>query len=150
MVLGEELHTGGKALESDILAKKLNFFKNLAEHVQFIGNRVVVGGSVQGASTIDIYTCPVNTLYFIYTVNITDRNANVGITRSNVRILGETAFMSMQNNSSTIANQTIIFNPPIMLRSGEVIRLDKNNTNTNHEVNVSIMGFETSSEVSIQ
>lgn len=150
MPFGDELHTGGKALESDILAKRIEFFKSLSEHVKIIGDRNVVAGGVQASSSVDIYTVPKNKLYFLFSVSIDDRNIGAGNRRSNLAIKGESPILAVTSISGAIANVNMVFNAPIILKEGEIITLSKNNTNTGHEVNVSILGYEVNKEVSIQ
>jgi len=150
MVFGEELHTGGKALESDILSKKIEFFKTLSEHVKIIGDRNMIAGSVQASSTNDVYTVPTNKLYFLFSISIDDRNIGAGNRRSNLAIKGESPLLGVTSISGAIANVNMVFDSPIILREGEVLTLSKNNTNTGHEVNVSILGYEVNKEISIQ
>lgn len=147
MVLGEELHTGGKALESDILAKRISFFRNLSEHVQLIGNRVVLTGSVQAVAVDDFYTVPQNKLFFMFTAMISERNIGAGNRSSDLRIKGESPLFKILNRADSFQNIFLNLNSPLILKTGEVLRLEKNNTLTGHEVNCHVVGYEINKEV---
>jgi len=151
MVLGEEVFTGGIPLKSDILAKKISFFKSLQEHVQIIGDRVTVNGSVQASTPDDFYTVPNNRIAFMFSISLEQRN-NGSITSRNftLTILGGGPFLFRNVRGGGQDNAMIIYNSPIILKSGETLRLAKNNTDTNHEVNIFVLLYEIPSEVSIQ
>jgi len=150
-MVGEPLEfDGGKSIESDILSKRLEFFRNLSEHVLIIGNRVVSAACVQAGTTATIYTVPSNKFFFIYSVMMSDTNSNVGNKRLNFRVKGESSIVAMVSVSGSTQNKIFTFPTPIVLKAGEILELNKNDSNTNHEGCAYVTGYEVDQEVLYQ
>jgi len=137
---------GGKALKSDLIQKKLEFFKNLSEHVQLIGVRKIFSTSVQTAQISDFYTVPQRKLYFLFGIFMYDRNT-AGNQSANVSILGSGNLLALVNRDNTFNNINIVYPVPIVLKAGETLRLYKNNTHSGHECNATVVGYEVDAEV---
>lgn len=139
---------GGKALKSDLIQKKLEFFKNLSEHVQLIGSRKILHASVQTSATDEFYTVPQRKLYFLFGIFMADRNT-AGNQRANVSIkgYGTNYLLALVNRDNTVNNINIVYPVPIILKAGEALYLHKSNTYSEHECNATVVGYEVDAEV---
>jgi len=156
MVFGEEFHTGGKALKSDILAKKINFFKTLGDHIQDIGLRIIAQEELTSATTIQLYQVPANRIAYLVLLNLATSNTittGTLVRRSNIelQVPGEdTNLISLHNGPTTSSVTTVTFPNPMKLFTGEILNLQKaTNLTTTLTVGTSIL-YEIDKEISLQ
>ncbi len=147
-MVGEALEgIGGKPLESDIIAKRIEFFKALGEHVQIIGDRKVQNASVQTTTTSDFYTVPINKFSFIFAIALNYRNISAGNQRTNVRIKGESPLLSIPLQSGQSETITLPLASPLIMKPTEVLRLDVSASSVNHEASVNVLLYEIDKQI---
>ncbi len=147
MVLGEKLFTGGTPLLSDVVAKRISFFKTFSEHIQIIGERIVLAPAVQASSSTEFYTVPADKLAFMYKVSFSQQQSGTGTVRMTLTILGEGKIFEAQMRGVGAENNTMSLFSPLPLFPGQVLELSKNNSLTSHEANASIILYEIPKEV---
>jgi len=154
MVLGEEVFTGGTALKSDILAKKIGFFKNLGEHVQLIGERIIVQSGISGTDANTLaYTVPANIISFVPSIQMTSTNTGITTDRDIVVSLGsgsgrELFRLNVPPNDSI--NYLHTFTPILIACAGDPFFVIRNNTNADHVGHMRMVVYEVPAEISIQ
>lgn len=156
MVLGEELLTGGKALESDIVGKKLEFFKSLGNHIQDIGVRNVVSISLPSTGTqANFFTVSENKTVFLTHINIAGHNNSV--------VIGEVTVVFPENIGSELRlflmslgpsggfdTKSVTFADPLKFNSGEALDLQKNVGASTMVVHGQVIFYELDKEISLQ
>jgi len=154
-MVGEQIEgSGGVALKSDILAKKIEFFKTLGEHIQLIGQRILVNDSIGGTDANTLaYTVPANTLSFVQYIQITSTNLGATLDRDLVVFLGTSSpngLLRLNVPPNDSINYLHNFIPMLIAFSGEPFLLVRNNTNADHVANIRMLIYEIPSEISIQ
>jgi len=142
---------GGKALESDILQKKSDFFRNFGEFLQFIGNRQSQGGSVQAGNSDNFFTVPVNSTFYIFQMihSLTSSQTGSFTTQVFINTTNQTiSFLGMRNIGHQ--NVTISYPIPLRINAGESLTINKNNTNTGVIGVCFVVGYIVPKEVSLQ
>lgn len=147
---GDDIFTGGKALESDILQKRIGFFKTLSEFVQFRGNRSILSGSLQASNSVDLIAVDSNLVYFIFAVSLQQVTAAVGNARAEFLIVNSGTIITQQVVATGVSNGTMNFSPPLAIQGGEILRMTKNNTNTNHVARINVTGYTLDKEISLE
>jgi len=151
-VLGEEVFTGGKALETDILQKRLDFLKSLADQVQLIGDRVHLEEAINGlalpASTF--YTVPNNRIFFMYslhysTINFTATTGVQALLRMDTATESSLFFRSILKPND-VQNKVFTFAYPLLLKTGEILEFSFSSGGS-WTARIEIVGYEVNKEI---
>lgn len=151
MVLGDEIFSGGKALESNIVDKRLEFFKNLSDHIQIIGNRLHLSSAIAGlaAPTDTFYTVPQNRNFYIYTMTYGINNATAASPRVFL-IIGNTTETNFIFNSfllpNEVANYIFPLPIPLLLKENEKLTFEFQSAGSWTAV-LDIVGYEINKEI---
>lgn len=149
-MVGEALEgLGGKALKSDILAKRIDFFKTLNEHVQLIGDIVNRAASVSGATqAATIYTVPKNKLFFWHLLAYENKNTGVDQNRDmSVGFDNGAPFFRFAAPPGLSENNMFVLSPMMILKVGQGLALAKNSNSAEHSANCHITGYEINKEI---
>lgn len=145
MVLGEEFSTGGKPLESDILAKRIDFFKTQGEHIRDIGTEIILDNSlVNPNTTVTVYTVSENVIAFVHYLSHSISSVASGFTSNRSTIfLGQSlkpiSILSVADPEA--ANSDIIFIPMLRLDVGRQIVLSQTNSTVTGETRAILRGI---------
>jgi hypothetical protein len=153
MVLGNELHTGGKPLESNVIERKLEFFKTFGEHIQTLGERKTVTGNLDSSGTsTTVYTVPDDKNFYLFFLNITGSNVDANNVRKIEVYLdfSDKSFGHMLLIPTSDKTHTMTYPIPIRVDSGQSFILLKSSSDLDLRASCQIWGFEVNREISIQ
>ena len=151
-MVGEVIGTGGKAIESNIIEKPLEFIKTLSEFVQLRGDRSITSGASQATTPVIFFTVPDRKMLFIFAVSLHQVASGVGNARGSFQISGKDVMLQQVTPTGAglgngVSNDTLSFSPPFIVRTGETLAVTKNNTNGNHISRANVTGYLLDSEV---
>jgi len=155
MVLGDELHTGGKALESNVLSKRLEFFKSLGEHIQSIGRRIIAQAVIfDGGTGSTVYTVPDNVIFWLFYLHYSVTHEAVSgasyVCQFTPAAVNQNIIFTIQSSGSEVhVSNPIIFPIPIKLNPNEAIHMNKTSNVNDTLMRISILGYEVPKEISL-
>jgi len=138
--------TGGKALESDILQKRIEFFKTRSEHIKDIGTEITFDKGVTNPTvTATVYTVPANRTAFIYFISHSLSSVASGFTSNRSIMYLDTgqkkAFGILSVVDDGHANQDTLYNPMFRLDTGRQIVVHQTNSTVTGSTRAFIYGI---------